>query len=43
MCERYHDISFGSNFGNTIRVHIWIPREILYEIDTHNEYLKLKF
>ena len=25
------------------RVHIWIIHEILYEIDTNIEYLKLKF
>ena len=36
-------ILFGSNYGNKIRVHIWIIHEILYEIDTHIEYLKLKF
>ena len=36
-------ILFGSNFGNKIRVPIWIIHEILYEIDTHIEYLKLKF
>ena len=36
-------VIFGSNFGNKIRVHIWIVHEILYEIDTHIEYLKLKF
>ena len=36
-------ISFGANFGNKFRVHIWIIHEISYEIDTHIEYLKLKF
>ena len=36
-------ISFGSDFGNKIRVHIWIIHEVLYEIDTDIEYLKLKF
>ena len=36
-------IAFGSNFGNKIRVQIWIIHELLYEIDTHIEYLKLKF
>ena len=33
-------ILFGSNFGNKIRVHIWIIHEILYEIDIHFERLK---
>ena len=26
-----------------IRVHIWIIPQILYEVDTHIEYLKHKF
>ena len=37
--------NFGSNFGNKIRLHIWTIRvhDILYEVDTHIEYLKLQF
>ena len=35
-------LSFG-NFVNKIKVKFWITNEVLYEIDTHIEYLKLKF
>ena len=30
-------------FGNKIKVNFWITNVILYEIDTHIKYLKLKF
>ena len=33
----------SANFGNKIKFHFWFTNEILYEIDTHIEYLKLKF
>ena len=33
----------SANFGNKIKDNFWITNEILYEIDTHIEYLKLKF
>ena len=39
-------ILFGfnsANFGNKIKVNFWISNEILYEIDTHIDYLELKF
>ena len=39
-------ILFGfhsANFANKMKVNFWITNEILYEIDTHIEYLKLKF
>ena len=37
-------ILFGfnsANFGNEMKVNFWITNEILYEIGTHIEYLKL--
>ena len=39
-------ILFGFNssiFGHKTKVNFWITNEISYKIDTHIEYLKLKF
>ena len=33
----------SDNIGDRIKVHFWIPHEILSEIDTHIEYPKFTF
>ena len=47
LCQLNKTINlFGfksANFGNKIKVNFWITNEIVYEIDTQIEYLKLKF
>ena len=46
MSIKKKKILFGfnsANLGNKIKVNFWITNEILYEIDTHIDYLKHKF
>ena len=46
MSIKQNNIQFGfnsANFEHKIKVNFWITNEILYEIDTYIEYLKLKF
>ena len=44
--NKFIRLQFGfnsANFGNKFKLNFWITNEILFEIDTNIEYLKLKF